>query len=605
MYQSAIATVEFAITATTAYGRDDLTSRLSHVADRLRDPAVRVLVVGEFKQGKSSLVNALLNAPVCPVDDDVATSVPTAIRYAADPAATVTHEPQDNETEPSTKTIDLDALPRYVAESGNPGNQRQVRIVEVGIPRRLLQQGLVLIDTPGVGGLGSSHTATTIAALPMADAMLFVTDASQELTGPELEFLATAREACPNIAFVLTKTDFYPEWRRIRELNIGHLQRLGLEVPVLATSAALRNKALESDDRQLNIESGYPHLAEHLSAVAAKNAGTAIDAAVSDLRGAIDQLRTMFEGERETLENPETGDDVVARFTTAKEHAEALRDRAARWQVTLNDGVADLNADIDHALRARMRVTSREAEETIENQDPAEIWHEFEEWLQRRVSHDLAQTYLELSRRTDELSEQVGEHFDAGSEAIRVKLDATEALQTAASIAPRERKEDKEAGLGGKTMIAMRGSYGGFLMFGMLARTAGLAMLNPATAVIGVLMGGKAVRDEKERRLTQRRQQAKLTSRQYIDDATFTIGKEMRDTLRQVQRRLRDHYQAWAEEMNRSISESLAAAKSAMQIDETQRTQRLRDVLAELQRIDALAKRVDSLHTAANEGTPR
>ena len=47
---------------------------------------------------------------------------------------------------------------------------------------------------------------------------------------------------------------------------------------------------LESDDRQLNIESGYPHLAEHLSAVAAANAGTAIDAAVSDLRGATEPV---------------------------------------------------------------------------------------------------------------------------------------------------------------------------------------------------------------------------------------------------------------------------------------------------------------------------
>ena len=68
-------------------GRVDLVSRLEHTTRRLSDPSVRVLVVGEFKQGKSQLINALVNAPVCPVDDDVATAVPMEVRYGAEPAA--------------------------------------------------------------------------------------------------------------------------------------------------------------------------------------------------------------------------------------------------------------------------------------------------------------------------------------------------------------------------------------------------------------------------------------------------------------------------------------------------------------------------------------
>ncbi len=603
MYDTALATVQLTMDAAKAYGRDDLAYRLSHVADRLRDPAVRVLVVGEFKQGKSSLINALVNAPVCPVDDDVATSAPTAIRYAEEPWATVTYEPDDPSSEPAPEAIELDALPLYVAEGGNPGNRRRVRIVEVGLPRRILSQGVVLIDTPGVGGLGSAHTATTVAALPMADALLFLTDASQELTAPELEFLATARDACPNIAFVLTKIDFYPEWRRIRDIDAAHLERLGMDVPILTTSATLRRKAIESKDRALNLESGYPYLAEHLATVASGDANRSIKTAVADLHGAVDQLRSAFVAEKETLEHPDDASAVVARFTQAKAKAEELRSKAAKWQVTLNDGIADLTADIDHVLRARMRLTTREAEATIDEQDPAEIWDEFEQWLQRRVSHDLAQTYLELSARADELSERVAGHFDDGVESIRIEPDATDALQTAAAIETRKRIEDESPSIGGKGLIAMRGSYGGFLMFGMIARMAGLAMLNPATAVIGVLMGTKAVRDEKRRRLTMRRQQAKITTRQYIDDATFAIAKETRDTLRQVQRHLRDHYQGRAEEMNRSISESLQAAKGAMKIDTEQRTRRLRDVVAELQRLDGLRQRIDALE-GSTEGKP-
>ena len=73
----AVELVDVALKATTAYERPDLATRLHRTRDRLADPNVRVLIVGEFKQGKSQLVNALVNAPVCPVDDDIATAVPT------------------------------------------------------------------------------------------------------------------------------------------------------------------------------------------------------------------------------------------------------------------------------------------------------------------------------------------------------------------------------------------------------------------------------------------------------------------------------------------------------------------------------------------------
>ena len=53
-----------------------------------------MLVVGEFKQGKSQLINALVNAPVCPVDDDVATAVPTEVSYGPAPAAYVLLAPE-------------------------------------------------------------------------------------------------------------------------------------------------------------------------------------------------------------------------------------------------------------------------------------------------------------------------------------------------------------------------------------------------------------------------------------------------------------------------------------------------------------------------------
>jgi hypothetical protein len=106
----------------------------------------------------------------------------------------------------------------------------------------------------------------------------------------------------------------------------------------------------------------------------------------------------------------------------------------------------------------------------------------------------------------------------------------------------------------------------------------------------GLLMGRKSLRDEQERQLTIRRTTAKNAVRKYLDEAQFLAGKEQRDTLRRVQRQLRDHYNTRAEELHRSVAEATGAAAQALKADEATRTKRLKDVQSELQRILGLRK---------------
>lgn len=587
---TALALLDRAITAGEAYGRDDLAERLSAHRLRATDPSFRVMVVGEFKQGKSSLVNALLNAGVCPVDDDIATAVPTFIRHSETPWARIV---RDVEGEQTIEDVDFSLLPGLITETAPaPG----VRAAEVGLPRRILAGGLTIIDTPGVGGLGSAHTAATVAALPQADALVFVSDASQELGRPELDFLAMARSACGDIAFVLTKIDLYPEWKRIRDIDLEHLARIGIDTEVIATSATLRQVAVRTDDRVLNAESGYPELVAFLTerVTGGGEDRTRRDAAAVVLE-VVEQLDATFAGEEAALTDPDRIEEMTSRFEETRRKAEALRGNAARWQVTLNDGIADLSADFDHRLRSRLRTVVKEAEEALDTQDPGEVWPQFEEWLNRRVAHDAAETYVELAARTDALSNTVAGHFDTGRDALGLTLDPTSIVRKATELEVRSRVEDNANGVVGTGLTALRGTYGGFLMFGMLGQMAGLAMINPATAVIGILMGGKAVRDEKERQLTIRRQQAKATVRQFVDDATFELGKEVRDELRRLQRLLRDHYTVCADELNRSVSETITSTKLAAAATQAERDKRLADVKAERTRLGALRSQAEAL----------
>ncbi|MDT7586072.1 MAG: hypothetical protein QOE32_3622, partial [Pseudonocardiales bacterium] len=478
----AVALVDLALKATSAYGRPDLGKRLQATRSRLADPNVRVLIVGEFKQGKSQLVNALVNAPVCPVDDDIATAVPTVVKYAEAAGVTLVRESQSDSGEPlpaQRTEVPIEQLAQYVSEAGNPGNRHQLTYAEVGLPRRLLESGLVLVDTPGVGGLGSSHGAATMGALPRADAVLLVSDAAQEYTAPELEFLAAARQLCPNVACVITKTDLYPHWRRIVELDQGHLRVVGESPRVFPVSSTLRLHALRTEDTALMEESGYVELIHYLQRDVVGHADDLDRRSVSqDVLAVSQQLAASMQSELIAQEDPEKAAGLIEQLKEAKQKADDLRQRSARWQQTLNDGVQDLTSDIEYDLRDRLRSVSREAEHVIDQSDPKDTWDQFTTWFEQQVSQSVTQNFVWTIQRTQYLATQVAEHFSENGSGQLPELNYGQ-QDFQSELSHLEKPDLEVVGIGSKLFTGVRGGYSGFVMGGMAMGLAGISMLNP------------------------------------------------------------------------------------------------------------------------------
>jgi GTPase Era involved in 16S rRNA processing len=589
---AAVDLVDLALKATTAYERPDLGGRLLHTRKRLADPDVRVLVVGEFKQGKSQLVNALVNAPVCPVDDDIATAVPTVVKYAETTAAELVRE-SDSEGSAERTAVPATQLAQHVSEAGNPGNKALISYAEVGLPRKLLSGGLVLVDTPGVGGLGSAHGAATMSALPSADAVLLVSDAAQEYTGPELEFLDAAMKLCPNVACVLTKTDLYPHWRRIEELDRGHLRRAGVDAEIFPVSSVLRLHAAKEQDLELMDESGFKPLVDYLlHKVVAQSDDLDRRSTSHDVLSVAEQLSAGMKAELSILEDPERVNALVEDLTKAKARADELKQRSSRWQITLNDGVADLQSDIGYDLRDRLRTIGREAEQLIDDSDPAEVWDQFSDWFHQQISSAASANFVWAAERARWLATQVAEHFAEGADIAMPELRFDDE-GIAGKVDPLLQPEVENLTRGGQLLTGMKGGYGGMLMFGMLGTLAGLPIFAGAPA--GVLLGIKAVRDEKKRLLQKRRGDAKNGVRKHIDEVTFQVGKDSTDMLRRTQRQLRDHFSALAEEMSTSIAASVQAAHNALKTNTAGREKRIKDLKAELARIDGMAQRAKAL----------
>ncbi|MGH3937366.1 MAG: dynamin family protein [Pseudonocardiaceae bacterium] len=594
--------VDLALATIARYDRSDLEARLRQTRARLLDERVRVLVVGEFKQGKSLLVNGVVRAPVCPVHDDMATSVPTIVRYAETSVAALVRvldvEGDDDRTEPATERLEIpvEKLAEHVAENGNPGNRERWSYAEVGLPRRVLAGGLELVDTPGVGGLNSVHGAATMAVLPSADAVLLVSDASQEYTRPEIEFLRQAAKVCPNVACVLTKTDLYPEWRRIADLDRAHLAAVNIDAQLLSVSSALRVQAIRVQDADLDAESGFPELITYLRERVVGQADLlARRSTVHDVLMVTDQLANGLRAEKAAQLDPESAQRVIKQLTEAQQRSSALKERSARWQHTLNDGVTDLNADIDFDLRDRMREILRQAEEEVDRGgDPQKTWDQLSAWVEQEVASAASANLVWATQRARWLATRVADHFSEDENRIMPKL-RTEVTDALSAVRAMQLREGETFGIGKKALTGLRGGYIGVLMFGMLGTIVGLSLINPFSIGAGLLLGGKTITDERRRMTNRRQSEAKAAVRRYIDDVIFQASKESRDMLRRVQRDLRDHFTAQAEEMNRSLGDSLRAAEGSVKTSKSDREHRLVEIKSELERLETLQRKVRTL----------
>ncbi len=585
----------------TRADRPDLDNRVRAAKVRLAQTGCNVLVVGEFKKGKSTLINALLNAPVCPVDDDVATAKPIEIRHTAEPTAEIVYRQEDlaDNKPPVVRTIRFDELPSYASEPPTAPDAHQVASVRVGLPRQLLGTGLIIVDTPGVGGLGSTHSAITIGALPSADAVLFVTDASQELTASEMEFLRTARALCPATVCVLTKIDFYPHWRRILELNKGHLERAGMSSVMLPVSSPLRMAAIDQNDRELNAESGFGELVAVLrDELAARAERASLSRLASELAEMLDHLESQLRTELAVLDDPEESAKLVRGLETAKEKADRLRGQAARWQQTLNDGTADLGADIEFDLRARFRDLVRDAEESLDKVDPAKTWEEFDPWLSKQAGASVTANYALLHERAVSLAHQVATHFDTDQHDIVEHLRIDELATAGFSLDIKSTFKVDRVSPVTNALSTVRGMTGGIMMLSVFAGMASIVLSPFALAAVGLTMGRKMGKDERTRQLMQRRMLAKQSVRKYTDDLIFVGGKDSRDTLRRITRQLRDYFLQRAEELTASTSESLAAAQQAMRSSEQTRTTRKKTVAVLLNQIASVRAAIVAIDPA-------
>jgi len=231
------------------------------LAAKIAQHAFNLVVVGEFKRGKSTVINALLGSELLPTGVVPLTSVVTILQHGTTPGATVYADNSD------PIAIPLDALGDYVTERGNPKNVKHVREVVVEFPADSLRDGLRLVDTPGIGSVHQHNTDVTYRYLPHADAVIFVASADQPMSRGELDFLAEVRRYADKVLCLLNKIDYLALEEQAESVAFAAraaTDALGTPVQVFPISARMALQAQTGGRSDLLSASGMPQFEEIL-----------------------------------------------------------------------------------------------------------------------------------------------------------------------------------------------------------------------------------------------------------------------------------------------------------------------------------------------------
>lgn len=251
------------------------TSHRSEAADRcqallvdLAEDRFNLAVLGQFKRGKSSLMNAIVGREVLPTGLLPLTSAITTLCYGPHDRLVVQRKgwsiPQE---------VAVAELADYVTEHGNPGNVKGVLEARLELPAAFLRRGLHFVDTPGIGSFRHENTDTTYEFLPQADAVIFVTSVEAPLSEAEAAFLQDIRQYVGKIFFVANKIDLLNDKERqtVLEYIQTSLERImgNGQTRLYAVSAQGALKAQANGGQGLT-ESGLPDLQESLAAFLAE-----------------------------------------------------------------------------------------------------------------------------------------------------------------------------------------------------------------------------------------------------------------------------------------------------------------------------------------------
>jgi len=465
-----------------------------------------VVVMGEVKRGKSSLVNALIAQPdLLPVDVLTCTSAPIRVAVSHDgPVVPQVTLVRGTEREMILAT----ELARWVTVDGvgslqgntNAGleeAQDPPSSAEIAV-RYPDMDGITVVDTPGVGGLDKRAVTAALQEARHAGVLLMVCDASTPITAPEMDILRQAHDSVGGVIVAVTKTDKNTRrWRAIVEDNKRLISsHMGIDVPVVGVSSLRALDAARCIDparrAELERRSGIAQLRSQLRAQLRQPAAMG-------QRAALQSITTTLTGIAKTVR-----DDIrlLAESSTAVEQLEAekttlerLREESSEFEQRFQRDLAVARTRVTEGLDKALEEVRHEWTQQI-NADSLRVLRSKPQVFTSQIETELAVVMEDtVGAMVEEISELASALFPDRQELIAEIMGTTVASLTPAEVSGHEvEKKTKDIIDPSVLMMGMIGS-------GALAAIIPVAPLAGAVWV-GVNLGYRAMRNGKQHLIT-------------------------------------------------------------------------------------------------------
>ncbi len=282
---------------------ESITSSIcEELREKIENNVFNLVVLGQFKRGKTSLINALLGAEILPTAVVPLTSIATILKYGETLNINVYfNDGRVTEIEPGS-------LPQYVTEKGNPRNEKDVQEVIITYPSSYLKDGVRLIDTPGVGSVYEHNTDVAYQYLPKSDAALFLLSVDQPVSKAELDFLKDVKEYSHRIFFLQNKADYVGSEDLSESISFSKKiieECMGGEVKIFPLSAKLALEGKLSGTKELLEKSFLPEFEHILNTFLMQEKGDVLLLSVTNnLLRLLSQARLGLELEMKSLVTP-------------------------------------------------------------------------------------------------------------------------------------------------------------------------------------------------------------------------------------------------------------------------------------------------------------
>jgi len=397
--------------------RPDLAARAQRLAGRIATERFHIAVLGEFKRGKSTLVNAIIGQELLPSGVVPLTAVATEVHFGIDRSTVVF---ADGRRLP----IEDDEISAYVTERENPANVKAVTRVEVGTDQVFGAPGVVLVDTPGVASVNEHNTTTARQLLAESDAAVLVLSADSPLSESELAMLAELEGRCEKVFVVINKCDHLAD-DEIKEVERFVVEQLGRVLsqwtgPYCTDArSALRAGPAVPD----------PTATGFLAFKSALERFVADDLAYARRQAAIAELGRLAHGLEQTFEleaaaatlDADALRSLLSRFESAVSYGRRALDED---RVILDHEVAQLATDIGQRLADLAAAAARTCEPELAATADAVPARRVDDELRRVIEECVRREFDPIRRAvTNDLDgewERIASHF---SDRVRGRID--------------------------------------------------------------------------------------------------------------------------------------------------------------------------------------